>query len=243
LIPTVRIDIIKYAKDNSSEICSLSFGVKKPVTLTALKEGKIISIKSFGDGRLYQKCNLERELRSKINFKIGERNKHEHPHTAQDKKLHLKKRNALKKISRKIGFRNQRFVNYYNQKLSYEIIDYIKNIFKHPIIIFRDTKRIKDISYKGDLRKVLDRWSLEQQKSFIEYKSYLNEIPLIKIAYKDTNIVKCSKCGKEHNLKVTTEKLKFTSRFICEECKYEQDLYVNDSINLWKQFEAEANAV
>lgn len=231
-VKILKGDVEDYIKKNKDlVICSLSFGIKKPVNMVAFKDGKIIDVKTFGNGSLYHKCELERNLRGKIYDTISERYKHEYPHlTDKDKSLHRKKRKALKKINMKLGFRNLRFVNYFNQNLTRQVINYISK-YKKSVIVIRDTKGIKNISYLGEYAKRLSRWSIEQQKTFLIYKSYLNNIPIYKIPYSDSNLTKCSRCGDITKEKVTTEKLNFENRFKCK-CGYSENFYKNDAINL-----------
>lgn len=228
-----REEIEKMLKKKDIEVCCLSFGIKKPITMVTFKNKKIIDIHSFGDGKVYWKGEFDREIKAKIYNSIGEKYKHTHPHADNDRILHQKKRKALLKVNKKIGFRLQRFVNFYSQKLSYDVVNYAKTKFNNPIFILRDTKGIKDISYKGYLMKSLSRWNLEQQKKFIEYKSDLNNIPIYNIPYKEVSEVTCSKCGEKTKEKVTTQLLKFEEDFKCEKCKYSNNFLVNDSINLY----------
>lgn len=230
-----REEIEKQVNKNTI-ICSLSFGIKKPISLIVLKNKKILDIKHFGNGRLYWKNERERNLKSKINNKIGKKFKHNHKHKKEDKLKHQKKRRQLRKICRKLNFRNQRFVNTYNQKLTFEVINYISNKYPKSIIVFRDTKNIKNFGYKGEYMRKLTRWSIAQQKTFITYKSYLNEIPIYLIPYNKSNICKCSRCKEETEEKILTEKLRFTNIFNCKKCNYTQNLLVNDSLNLYSSF-------
>lgn len=234
-----REEIRKWIKkEKDIEFCCLSFGIKKPVTLSIIQYGKIKKIQSFGNGLLYQKGETERLIRAKIFNGVAEKYKHEHPHKDEnDKHLHWKKRNALSKVGKKIGFRHQRFCNYYNQKLSYDIIQYIKQNCIKPLIILRDTKGIKDISYKGELMKVLSRWSVQQQVSFIEYKSYLNNIPFYRIEYKILKSLKCWKCKEEDTNKLTTQILTFENEFTCQKCNVRYNLDVVNGFNLYQKMQ------
>lgn len=226
-------DIEKFIKKNKSiEFCCLSFGIKNPITLIIVKNNKITNIKTFGDGILYDKGEFERKVRADFYNGISQKYAHNHPHKKEDKELHQHKRKSLFKANKKIGFRHQRFVNYYNQKLTYEIITYIKENCTTPLIIFKDTKNIKDISYKGELMRRLSRWSIEQQKVFLTYKSYLNEIPIYLLPYKEVSQIKCWKCNSISKEKVTTQLLNFENRFVCENCKYNYNFNVVDAFNL-----------
>lgn len=234
---TSKADIMDYiAKNPDTEICCLSFGIKTPIGLFVMKDRKIIDSKSFGDGTLYNRIENGREIRAKIYNAIGQRYKHNHPHNQKDKILHQKKRKALNKINDKIGFRDSRFINYYNQKLTHDVIRYIRENYQKPVIVLRDTKNIKNINYSGILSKRRDRWSIQQQKTMIRYKALLNEISVYQIKYSMLNIVRCSRCGEKYDdLKVTTEKLKFETDFICAKCNYRNLFLVNDELNLWSQ--------
>lgn len=220
-------------KDKKIEYCCLSFGIKKPINLVVIKEGKIKTIKSFGDGSLYHKGEVERMIRAKIFNDIAERYKHDHPHKENDKKLHWKKRNALKKANDKMGFRHIRFTNYYNHKLTHDITKYIKDHCEKPLILFRDNSNIKDISYKGNLMRTLSRWSVQQQSTFLEYKAYLNDIPIYKICYKDLKSLSCWKCKNESKEKFTTQILTHETDFSCNECGVHYNFNVVGGYNLY----------
>lgn len=222
-------------KDKDIDFCCLSFGIKKPITLSAIKNGKIKTIKTFGDGSLYQKGEVERRIRANIFNGIGERYKHNHPHNKDDKKQHQKKRKALKKANEKMGFRHQRFCNYYNQKLTHDVVQFIKANFEKPLVILRDMKNIKEISYRGDLMRTLTRWSVQQQNTFLEYKLYLNGVPIYKLPYKDLKTLKCWRCGKEQKEKLTTLIVKHEKLFECEECKATYNLHIVVNHNLFQK--------
>lgn len=221
-------------KDKNIEYCSLSFAIKKPVTLTIIKNNKVQLIKTFGNGFLYQRGEIDRKIRSDIFNGISERYRHNHPHDIDDKRKHWKKRNALQKATNKMGFRHQRYCNYYNQVLSHDVIKFIKENCKKPLILFRDTKNIKDISYKGDLMRTLTRWSIQQQAGFIEYKAYLNSISVYKISYGDLKSLNCWKCHGESKEKLTTELLKHNHLFHCDKCNVENDINLVVGHNLYK---------
>jgi len=104
-------------------------------------------------------------------------------------------------------------VKYYTHNLTTQLIRYIKEKYKEGIFIFRDTKGIKRINYPPIYRVVLDRWGIEMQKQFLDYKERLKNFHIYNISYKDSNNLKCSRCGKEileenKPIKVLTVKLR-----------------------------------
>ena len=150
----------------------------------------------------------------------------------------------------------QRFVKTEMHKATYELVQYVFNKVKKPVIILEDLKDIRDETKKMKrshlitLRKKLkgktkkwylkerylnkewNSWNFADMYNFIKYKAEWLGIPVIVLSAKDTSI-ECNKCGyvDEKNY-ADLHKLKF----VCQKCKYECNIDFNASVNLARKF-------
>lgn len=199
---TQNKSIEKYYNENpETNIFVIIFGVKQPIKLIALSNGKIKEIKNFGDGSLYHWINYQRAYRAKVSRVFAKRYPNKRQRNIKRKKFFMKR-----------GRREMEYIKRQTHDLTTELITYIAREYKYGIIICRDTKGIKRINYPPIYRVVLDRWNIEMQKTMLEYKQMLKHFHVYKVPYCESNNIKCSQCGKDFivdkkQLKMLTIKL------------------------------------
>lgn len=227
-LPVKKTDIEQYMKEHASDFVMLSFGIKRPVTAAVFRDGERISRKTFSTGNAYWKKFHERGTLAKMRRAISYRT-HRTPETEKGVRapLRRKKHVKLRRLKRQTGFKVARYVNTASQTLSHRVVSFAKG-FRNPVIVVRDTRGVKAISYPHTYRRELALWPLEQQKSMVEYKAHLAGIPFYKLPYRALADVACSRCGKATKEKMTTLKILHATQFSCEACKQKEDFYLNE---------------
>lgn len=222
-------------KKYKPNIAILSFGLKKPIN--CLIYNGHYKFKIFGNGITLHKKEMREYNENKI-IKLIQNN---YLKKINKKKKELEKseiidiKRRINKFKKKTKHNLMNYIYRVNHYLSYQLINFlIEN--KVEFIIMRDLTKIKEFSYKGLLRKRLNKWAVIQLQNMIEYKANFNNISLFKFKYNDINKLSCSKCNEKIDKVILTDKLKEIKRFKCELCDYDNDYYFNDCINIHSLF-------
>lgn len=96
------------------------------------------------------------------------------------------------KLVKNIKNRESRIVRNLNHKISSSIIRFAKR--NNSGIVLEDLKGIRKSKVRRSFKHSLNSWSFFQLKTFIEYKSKLNGVPVVNIDPRYTS-QQCSRCG------------------------------------------------
>jgi len=163
---------------------------------------------------------------------------------------------SRKWFNKKVKAQNEKdYVKYNIHKLTTNVVQYVKDKYKKPVIVLEKLKNIRDRIgkelkiqkcsiekldkkqqkvIKGEklLNSELNNWNFDDFQKFIEYKANWLGIPIVYVSAKNTSI-KCNKCGHiEEDNYLNLHEVKFK----CKKCEYQCNADFNAGVNIAKNF-------
>lgn len=154
--------------------------------------------------------------------------------------------------------KEKKYMKYVLHKISTDVVQYVKDNVKKPVIVLEDLKNIRDENLKmkkigeNKLKKIfsgkpqsrkfylakrrlnreLNAWNFDMFQKFIEYKARWYGMPVVFLPATNTSI-KCNKCGciDENNYYDLHQLI-----FKCVKCDYQVNIDFNAGVNLANGF-------
>ena len=131
------------------------------------------------------------------------------------------------KLLKKVGLKEQRYVNHLNNVISSYVIQKAKTL-KKPVVVMEDLKHILErTKVRKKQRYNHITWAFKKLQDMIQYKAVWEGIPVVFIKPNYTSQI-CPKCFS------TNKRIKHT--YSCSHCSYQANSDFVGSVNIAKKF-------
>ncbi len=136
-------------------------------------------------------------------------------------------KNCNEKLLKKVGLKEQRYVNHLNNVISSYVIQKAKTL-KKPVVVMEDLKHILErTKVRKKQRYNHITWAFKKLQDMIQYKAVWEGIPVVFIKPNYTSQI-CPKCFS------TNKRIKHT--YSCSHCSYQANSDFVGSVNIAKKF-------